>query len=74
MFGRANQSTPPESEPAPKESSAMNEVEERARAFMALGFEAKPALLLAVGGASLSATRELIRKGCPQETALRILL
>lgn len=53
----------------------VNDLIERARAFQALGFEAKPALLLALDHVSPSAARELLRKeGCTHDLAFRILL
>ena len=58
----------------PEEREYVGELERLARSFMALGFSAKPSLQLAVNDVSPSAARELLRKGCSLETALRILL
>jgi len=58
----------------PEEVEHVRKLEKDARAFMALGFAAKPALRLALAEASPSAARELLRRGCSVKTALRILL
>jgi len=52
----------------------VSDLEVAARIFMDLGFEAKPALQLALAEVSPSAARELLRHGCSTKTALRILL
>lgn len=64
---------PEEPDWSDEHAEAIGELETLARAFMALGFGAKPALRLALERRSPSAAREMIKKGCTHSQAFRIL-